>query len=147
VSFPTGTGGRGNSGVTSALTRVDGTIGYLAVSYVFQSHLDYALVENAAGKFPVPGVDSFSAAAKTVQSLPPSNTVSITDPPASAPGAYPISTFTYALVPEQSSQAEPMKKFLTYAIGPGQKFGAALQFAPLPSVVLQANRTTIARIK
>jgi phosphate transport system substrate-binding protein len=146
VTFPTGTGGRGNEGVAASLTRLDGTIGYLAVSYVFQQHLDYALVQNAAGKFPQPGIDSFSAAAKTVKSLPPSNAVSITNPPASAPDAYPVSTFTYALVPGKTSKADPLKKFLTYAIGPGQKFGPALQFAPLPPVVLQADRQAIARL-
>lgn len=147
VSFPTGTGGRGNEGVSAVLSRLNGTIGYLAVSYVFQQHLDYALVQNAAGKFPLPGVDSFAAAARTVKSLPPDNAVSITDPPASEPGAYPISTFTYALVPEKSPKASPLRDFLTYAIGPGQKFGPALQFAALPQVVLQAGRATIAKIK
>jgi phosphate transport system substrate-binding protein len=146
VTFPTGTGGRGNEGITAALSRLDGTIGYLAVSYVSQQHLDYALVQNAAGKFPLPGIKSFSAAAATVKSLPPSNAVSITNPPASAPGAYPVSTFTYALVPEKSPKAEALKKFLTYAIGDGQRFGPALQFAPLPDVVLQADRAAINRL-
>ena len=146
VSFPAGVGGRGNSGVAGAIKRADGGIGYLAIAYVFESDLDYALVQNAARAFPVPGIDSISAAAQTVTSLPPDNAVSITNPPASEPDAYPISTFTYALVPEQSRQASLLKPFLTYAIGDGQALGKQYQFAPLPDVVLSADRETIAKI-
>ena len=144
--FPVGAGARGNAGVAAALEQSDGAIGYLAIAYVFENKLDYALVQNAAGDFPVPGIDSIEAAAQTVKSLPTDNAVSITDPPASAHDAYPISTFTYALVPEQSSKASLLKPFLTYAIGEGQKLGKQFQFAPLPTVVLAANRKTIARI-
>ncbi len=95
----------------------------------------------------MPGIESISAAARTVKKLPADNAVSLTDPPASEPGAYPIATFTYALVPEKSPKAEALRDFLTYAIGDGQRFGRALQFAPLPNVVLEADRATIARIK
>jgi phosphate transport system substrate-binding protein len=147
VSFPTGVGAKGNEGVAAAVGRTDGAIGYLAISYVFSNHLDYALVQNAAGKFPKPGVASIAAAAKTVTSIPADNMISITNPPASAPGAYPISTFTYALVPKSSPKAKALRPFLAYAIGPGQRFGAPLQFAPLPAQVLAADRKTIARIE
>src|SRR5207237_18797 len=64
VNFPTGVGGKGNEGVAAAVSRTDGGIGYLGISYVFSNHLDYALVENAAGAFPVPGVPSILAAAR-----------------------------------------------------------------------------------
>jgi phosphate transport system substrate-binding protein len=146
VNFSTGVGGKGNDGVAAAVKRADGSIGYLAISYVISNRLDYALIRNEAGKYPVPSQDSISAAAASVKSIPPDNKISITNPPASAPGAYPISTFTYALVPESSGKAKTLRDFLTYAIGDGQRFGAKLQFAPLPSRVLQADRKTIARI-
>jgi phosphate transport system substrate-binding protein len=146
VNFSTGVGGKGNDGVAAAVGRTDGAIGYLAISYVFSNKLDYALIRNEAGNFPVPGLDSISAAAASVTSIPSDNAISITYPPASAAGAYPISTFTYALVRESSGKAKTLRDFLTYAIGDGQKFGAKLQFAPLPSRVLEADRTTIARI-
>jgi phosphate transport system substrate-binding protein len=146
VSFPTGVGGKGNDGVAAVVKRTDGALGYLAISYVFGNKLDYALIRNEAGKFPVPGPSSITAAADAVTSIPPDNAISLTNPPASAPGAYPISTFTYALVPESSSKAKTLRDFLTYAIGPGQKFGAKLQFAPLPAKVLDVGRTTIAKI-
>jgi phosphate transport system substrate-binding protein len=146
VNFPTGTGGKGNDGVAAAIQRGDGSIGYLAISYVFSNHLDYALIRNAAGNFPVPGVDSISAAAASITAVPADNAISLTDPPASAGGAYPISTFTYALVPKSAGKAKALRDFLTYAIGPGQKFGAKLEFAPLPAPVLMAGKKTIAQI-
>ena len=146
VNFSTGVGGNGNDGVAAAVGRTDGAIGYLAISYVFSNKLDYALIRNEAGNFPVPGLDSVSAAAASVTSIASDNAISITNPPASAAGAYPISTFTYALVRESSGKAKTLRDFLTYAIGDGQKFGAKLQFAPLPSRVLEADRKTIARI-
>jgi phosphate transport system substrate-binding protein len=146
VNFSTGVGGNGNDGVAAAVGRTDGAIGYLAISYVFSNKLDYALIRNEAGNFPAPGLNSISAAAASVTSIPSDNAISITNPPASAAGAYPISTFTYALVRESSGKAKTLRDFLTYAIGDGQKFGAKLQFAPLPSRVLEADRKTIARI-
>jgi phosphate transport system substrate-binding protein len=146
VSFPAGLGGKGNDGVAAAVAGNDGALGYLAISYVFGNNLDYALIKNAAGKFPVPGTSSISAAAAAVTKIPADNAISLTNPPASAPAAYPISTFTYALVPQSSGKASTLRDFLTYAIGPGQKFGAKLQFAPLPQVVLAANKKTIAKI-
>ncbi|HEY6835206.1 MAG TPA: phosphate ABC transporter substrate-binding protein PstS [Gaiellaceae bacterium] len=147
VAFPTGAGGKGNNGVAAAMSRSNGAIGYLALSYVLSNHLDYALVRNAAGKFPVPGLPSISAAAKAVTTIAADNVVSITNPPASAPGAYPISTYSYAIVPKSSSAASTLRPFLTYAITDGQRFGEPLQFAPLPSQVVDAGRRTIAEIK
>jgi phosphate transport system substrate-binding protein len=147
VAFPTGIGGKGNDGVVAAMQRQDGAIGYLAISYVFSNKLDYALVQNAAGSFPAPGIASISAAAKSVGSIPADNAISITNPPASAAGAYPISTFTYAIVPKSSPKAEALRAFLEYAISVGQKFGEPLQFAPLPTQVLAADRKTIKQIR
>ena len=146
IRFPTGAGARGNAGVSACLGRNDGAMGYLGISYVRGGHLDSALVQNAAGKFPVPGIPSSEAAAKSLMSVPADNAISITNPPASAPGAYPISTFTYAIVPKSSPNAAALRTFLTYAVTTGQKFGPPLEFAPLPAKVLDANRATIAKI-
>ena len=146
VNFTTGVGGKGNDGVAAAIEREDGTIGYLAISYVFTNKLDYALIRNQAGKFPVPGPDTITAAADAVKTIPPDNAISITNPPASAANAYPISTFTYAIFPTTSSKATALSDFVTYAIGPGQKFGAKLHFAPLPAKVVSATKQTLAKL-
>ena len=76
----------------------------------------------------------------------PTTRVSIVDPPASAASAYPISTYTYAIVPQSSPKAATLKDFLTYAIGPGQQFGPKLLFASLPQQILARDKQTIAKI-
>jgi phosphate transport system substrate-binding protein len=146
VDFAAGSGARGNSGVTATISRTDGAIGYVAIAYAVQGNLSYASIQNAAGNFSKPDIPSIEAAAKTVTSIPPDNTITITDPPASEPGAYPISTFTYALVPESTSKASVLKPFLHYALGDGQSLGAQYQFAPLPDAVITAGENTIAKI-
>lgn len=147
VKFPVGIGGKGNSGVGGAISSTPGSIGYIAIAYVLANKFHFALIQNAAGKYPVPGIPSISAAAAALTEVPPNNAISIVDPPASAPGAYPISTFTYALVPVKSTKAATLKPFLGWAVTTGQKFGPKLEFAPLPAKVLAANQATIAKLE
>jgi len=81
-----------------------------------------------------------------VQTIPPHNALSIVDPPATAAQAYPLSTFTYAIVPEKSGKADLLKPFLLYAIAAGQSFSPLLEFAKLPQKIVTVDRNTIARI-
>jgi phosphate transport system substrate-binding protein len=147
VNFPTGAGGKGSSGVAAALSSAHGAIGYVDAAYSIQNDFSYAAVQNRAGKYVLPDRAAVAAAAATVTTVPPDNAVSIVDPPASAAAAYPISTFTYAIVPQKSAKADLLKPFLTYAIGPGQQFAADLQFATLPAKILAADRATIAKLR
>ena len=151
VSWPGGLGGKGNSGVGGALSSTNGAIAYIAISYVLANHFDYGLVQNAAGKYPSPGVSSILAAATSLPSVPTGGTqgISITDPPASAAGAYPISTFTYVLVPQNlsSSISTALKKLISWAITDGQNYGPKLDFAPLPSKVVSASQADVNLIK
>ncbi len=146
VNFPKGIGGKGNDGVAAVLSRTNGGIGYLGISYVFGNKLQYALIRNEAGTYPVPSPETITAAAGAIGTIPPNNAISITDPPASAPDAYPISTFTYVIFPTTSSKAMTLREFVTYAIGPGQAFGMKLQFAPLPAKVVAAGKQTLAKL-
>jgi phosphate transport system substrate-binding protein len=147
VEFPTGAGGEGSAGVAAALARARGAIGYLDLAYSIQNHLSYAAVRNRAGRYVLPSRTAVTAAAATARSVAPGSAVSIVDPPASAAAAYPISTFSYALVPRRSPKANLLRPFLTYAVGRGQRFAAALQFATLPPKVLAADRAAIAKLE
>jgi phosphate transport system substrate-binding protein len=146
VKFPTGTGAEKNDGVAAAISQTDGAIGYLGLAYVLSNHLNSAAVENSAGNFPVPGVDSVKAAAAAVSKIQSDNSIPLIDLPASAKDAYPISTYTYIIVPLKSEKADQLKKFIAFAIGPGQEFGPDLDFAPLPSQVVAADRKAIAMV-
>jgi phosphate transport system substrate-binding protein len=146
VKFPTGVGAEKNDGVSAAISQTDGAIGYVGLAYALQNELSMPLIENSAGEFPEPGVKSVEAAADAVSKIGPNNEISLADLPASAKGAYPISTYTYVIVPLESSKAEALKKFITYAIGPGQEYGPDLDFAPLPKQVVAADKKAIAKI-
>lgn len=145
IDFPAGVGGRGNSGVAGVLTRTDGALGYISVAYAVQNKLDVASIQNAAGRFVQPDLPGIVAAAK-VGEPEPDNSIPIVDPPASAQGAYPISTFSYAIVPKDSPKADALRELLTYAIGPGQEFAERFVFAKLPAEVVALNEKTIASL-
>jgi len=142
VSFPTGVGGKGNSGVTALVGSTNGSIGYIAASYLIGRSLGVAALQNAAGNYEFPNYKNIAAAGNTVTSVPSNNQLSIVDPPSSAGAAYPLSTFTYAIVPKVSSSASLLSKFIKYALTTGQQFGPALDFAPIPKVVGKAATKT-----
>jgi phosphate transport system substrate-binding protein len=147
VKFPTGVGAEKNDGVSAAISQTDGAIGYVGLAYALQNELSMPLVENSAGEFPEPGVKSVEAAADAVSTVGPNNEISLADLPSSAKDAYPISTYTYVIVPLESDKAEALKKFITYAISPAaQEFGPDLDFAPLPKQVVAADKKAIAKI-
>jgi len=146
VKFPTGVGGKGNDGVSAVLSKTDGAIAYVGAAYAQSNEFDQVAVENAAGNFEQPSLDTISAAAAAVKSVPSDNAASIVDPPKSATDAYPLASYTYALAPSNSDKADALQEFLTYAIGPGQSYGPDLLFAKLPSQILAADRATIKKI-
>lgn len=145
-AFPTGTGAEKNSGVAAAIQSTDGAIGYVAISYIDADSLNAALLQNQAGNYPVPGLDTISAAAAAATEVQADGSIPLVNPPASAADAYPMSTYTYAIVPQKSDKASELKDFLTYAITDGQAFGKDLGFPEMPSSVIEHDKTEIAKI-
>jgi phosphate transport system substrate-binding protein len=143
VGFKAGVGAKGNSGITATVTKTPGAIGYISASYLIAAGLGAAAIENNAGNFEFPNLKNIENAASVVKSVPSSNAISIVNPPKKATTAYPISTFTYAIVPHDAPQKGFLQQFLNYAIGQGQKYGAALDFPPLPKVVKTAAKKAI----
>jgi phosphate transport system substrate-binding protein len=147
VNFPTGKSAKGNSGVASAVQSTVGAIGYVSVAYALTNHLPMSSIKNRAGRFATSSVRAIAAAAATVKRVPPNNAVSILDPPASAPQAYPISTFTYVIVPTQTAKAAALRKFIFYGLTTGQALGPKLGFAPIPRIILSAGEKALLQIK
>jgi phosphate transport system substrate-binding protein len=158
VQFPTGTGAKGNAGVAGIVASTEGAIGYVSTFYVRDNKLNQATVENNAGKFVYPYIQDISAAAALVTHVSPNSPISIVNPAWTKPKkgakltqtqklqqiAYPISTYTYVIVPSQPKQADLLKQFLTFAISAAeQKKGAPLVFAALPSQTVKADTTAI----
>jgi phosphate transport system substrate-binding protein len=143
VGWKAGVGAKGNSGVTATVVKTQGAIGYISASYLIAAGLGAAAVQNKAGNYELPNLKNIESAASVVKSVPSSNAISITNPAAKATTAYPISTFTYAIVPHNASQKGFLQQFLNYAVTKGQAYGAALDFAPLPKLVLSAAKKSI----
>ncbi|HZR94633.1 MAG TPA: phosphate ABC transporter substrate-binding protein PstS [Gaiellaceae bacterium] len=143
VSWPAGTGGQGNAGVLGALAQTPGAIAYAAIASAKGAGASYALLRNAGGAYPDPSPASIAAAAQGAR-FSAQHTASIVNPPASAKNAYPMATFTYALVPKGSPKLATLKRFLRYAVGAGQSFAEHLSFAPLPASVRKADLKVIA---
>jgi len=148
VQFPAGIGAKGSSGVTGVVSRTDGGITYVDVAYAVKNHIHFAAVRNNAGKFLYPSLRRITAAALAFPKVPSNNEMHIVNPPKSAPLAYPISTFTYVIVPQQTSHAAELRKLIFWALTQGQtsQYTAKLLFAPLTKSVLVASEKTLKTI-
>jgi phosphate transport system substrate-binding protein len=145
VSFPVGSGAKGNDGVAGVIKTTPGTIGYVELAYAKQTALPYAQVQNAAGKFVTASPDSVSAAAAGVaDKIPDDFRISIVNAPGD--GAYPISSFTYLLVYQDATDAakgKALAQFLWWALHDGQKLGPALDYAPLPDAIVKKEEAKL----
>ena len=144
VGWKSGVGAKGNAGVTATVTKTPGAIGYISASYLIAAGVHAAAIQNLAGNYELPNIPNIASAASTVKALGSSNTISITNPPKKATIAYPISTFTYMIVPRDAPQKGFLAQFANYCLTIGQKYGAALDFAPLPKVVKTAGLKAVA---
>jgi phosphate transport system substrate-binding protein len=148
VKWPVGLGGKGNEGVAGMIRQMQGGIGYIELIYAVQNKIDYGSVKNASGAFVKASLDSVTAAAASAPKMPADFRVSITN----APGkdAYPISSFTWLLIPEKSKEAAKGKilaDFLTWMVDDGQKMTAELTYAPLPGNVAEKVKGAIKQVQ
>jgi phosphate transport system substrate-binding protein len=147
VNWPVGLGAKGSEGEAGQVQNTPNSLGYVELTYAVQNKMQYGKVKNAAGVFMLADLASVTAAAP-VKELPDDFRVSITN----APGkdAFPISTFTWLLVPEKIK--DPAKKkaitdFLKWMLTDGQTQTAALSYAPLPKGVVTKETKAIAKIQ
>ena len=143
-SWPMGVGGKGNPGVAGLVRQLPGAIGYVELLYALENHISYGEIRNAAGNWVKAPIDGVTAAAASIKQMPSDYRVSITN----APGkdAYPISSFTYLLVPLKFPDAEKgkvIKDLLSWMITSGEAEAAGLSYAPLPKSVSDKVLKTI----
>ena len=148
VSWPVGLGGKGDEGVSGTVKQTPGSIGYVELIYAVQNKMSYGSVKNAAGNFVKADLASVSeAAAGAAKNMPADFRVSITNAPGK--GAYPISSFTWLLIPTQfadGNKAKTMKAFLQWMLSDGQKVAPTLDYAPLPKEVVAMEVKQIAQV-
>ncbi|HEV8492379.1 MAG TPA: phosphate ABC transporter substrate-binding protein PstS, partial [Candidatus Angelobacter sp.] len=148
VNWPVGLGGKGNEGVAGTVKQTEGSLGYVELIYAVSNKMPYGSVQNAAGSFVKASLDSVTAAAGSVKDMPEDFRVSITNAPGKT--AYPISSFTWLLVPVEWNDASKEKAFvdfLNWMVDKGQTMTSALQYAPLPKNVATKVKARIKEIK
>jgi phosphate transport system substrate-binding protein len=149
VNWPVGVGGKGNEGVSGQIKQTPNSLGYLELIYAVQNKLGYGRVRNAAGNFIKADLASVTAAAaEAAQNMPLDFRVSITNAP--GPKSYPISSFTWLLIPEKIP--DPAKKqaitdFLHWMLTDGQNMVEALDYARLPKAVMTKELNAISKIQ
>ncbi len=149
VNWPVGLGGKGNEGVTGLVKQTPGSIGYIELIYAVQNKIPYGQVQNAAGKFVKADLAGVTAAAAgAAKDMPEDFRVSITN----APGAtsYPISSFTWLLIPSQIQDAkkrDAIKGFVKWMLNDGQNYNEGLSYSRLPKLVVVKELKAIALIQ
>jgi phosphate transport system substrate-binding protein len=148
VKWPVGMGGKGNEAVAGLIKQIPGCVGYVELAYVMQNKLSYALIRNKAGNYPEPSIASVTAAAAgALKNMPSDFRVMFTN--AGGADSYPISGFTWLLVrPKMDSEkGKALVDFLNWAMDAGQKMAPELNYAPLPSALVEKIKAKIGTIK
>ncbi len=148
VEWPLGVGQKGNEGVAGMIRNSPFSFGYVELIYAVQIHMPYGLVKNADGRWIKASTDTVSAAAAgAAKNMPADYRVSITNAP--GPNAYPISSFTWLLIPDpskDSAKGKVLHDFLEWMLDHGQAEASSMTYAPLPPAVAQMVRKTIATV-
>jgi phosphate transport system substrate-binding protein len=147
VNWPVGLGGKGSEGVSGQVRQLPGSLGYVELAYAVQSRLPFAAIQNRAGRFVSPELESTTAAAAAA-SLPEDLRTSIVN--ASGDQSYPIAGFTYLLVYQDQvdpARGRALADFIGWCLYEGQSYAAELGYAPLPSGVVQAAEARLATMQ
>jgi phosphate ABC transporter phosphate-binding protein len=155
VQWPTGLGAQGNEGVATTIRDTPYAIGYVELAYALTVGMDYAFIENLAGQFIEPTLDSTRAAvAAAAPTLPKGeeswSSVSLVNAPGEE--SYPIASFSYLLLYKELTtnpqinnieHAEALLDFVSWAITDGQEYADDLSYVPLPDEVITLNQETL----
>lgn len=153
VQWPIGTGAPGNSGVAATVQSTQYSVGYIELAYALQNDVPVASIQNPAGNWVTPSLASTTAAAESLTGLPAGDedwgNVNILN--TAGAQAYPIVTPTYILVYKElnvvpgmdQNKATQLVQFLWYLVHDGQSLASDLEYAPLPSNVVQINEASL----
>ena len=150
-------GASGNANVAATVIQTQYAIGYVELAYALQNHMTVASIQNPAGNFIEPTLESTTAAVDSGASNLPAGdeswaSVSLLN--TSGENAYPIVTFTYLLsykdlnvIPGMTQdKATALVQYIWYVVHDGQHLAADLEYATLPSNVIAINEATIQSI-
>jgi phosphate transport system substrate-binding protein len=149
VNWPVGLGGKGNEGVAGLIKQTPNSFGYVELIYAIQNSMPYGKVKNSSGAVVKADLASVTAAAAgAAKDMPPDFRVSITNAPGKS--AYPISSFTWLLIPEKfsdSTKRDAIKGFVSWMLTDGQNDTEALSYAKLPKEVVAMEKQALAKVQ
>jgi phosphate transport system substrate-binding protein len=146
VSWPTGTGANGSSGVAAAVQQTQGAISYVSQDYALTSSITMASIKAPDGSYVMPSVKSISLAGGGL-SFPITATTNILN--SKVTGAYPIASTTYVLIyTDQTTQetAQTLVDYWYWGLTKGQAGLSNIGYAPLPSSVDRGSLGELAKI-
>jgi phosphate transport system substrate-binding protein len=144
LNWPKGVGGKGNDGVAGYIRQLPGSIGYVELIYAMQNHISFGEVKNPAGNWVKGSIAGVTEAAASVKQMPADYRVSITNAPGAQ--AYPISSFTWLLVPihpQDAAKGRVLKDFLNWMLNSGENEVSSLYYAPLPKAIVDKEHVTV----
>ena len=159
VQWPTGRGAPGNEGVATTVNGAMFSIGYVELSYALTTGMEYAYIQNQAGNFIEPTLESTRAAVTAAAGALPAGeesweAVSLVN--AAGADSYPIASFSYLLLYKEMStspkidspeKAKAIVDLITWAISPaGQEYARNLSYVPLPDTVVALNQKMLASL-
>jgi phosphate transport system substrate-binding protein len=147
VNWPKGIGAKGNEAVAGMVRQLPGTIGYVELLYALQNKIAFGYIRNAAGNWVKGSIEGVTEAASSVKQMPADYRVSITNAPGKT--AYPISSFTWLLIPthpQDAAKGKALKDFLNWMLDHGESEVESLYYAPLPQSVAEKVRVTVSKL-
>ncbi|MCG2841035.1 phosphate ABC transporter substrate-binding protein PstS [Sandaracinobacter sp. RS1-74] len=148
ISWPTGTGGKGNEGIAANVKNTAGALGYVESNYATANKLTMAQLQNAAGNFVAPTMASFNAAAAQADWANSKNgVVDMLALPGA--GTWPIVSATYVLVerkPRNPARTASVINFYDWSWKNGGKVATELGYIPLPAAAIAKSRAEWADI-
>lgn len=139
VNWPAGLGAKGNEGVTGQVKQAEGAIGYVEHVYAEQNDLPVVMLQNREGEFVPPTTEGATAAAAgAAEALQPGEDLTLSLVNAAGAGSYPITTWTYLLVPANfadCARGQAVTDLIRWTLTEGDAAALELGYAPLPENV------------
>jgi len=150
LQWPVGIGAKGNPGVAGTISQTNGAIGYIGSEYAFAQGIPVASIQNMAGNFILPSVESVSASAKG--EMPADTRISLTN--TTADDGYPISSFTWLIIYKEQNysdrsldQAVQTVKLIDWIVsGDAQKETTKVHYAPLPEAAVAKAKAVLNKV-
>jgi len=143
---PSSVGMKGNEGVAGQIQNTPGAIGYIELAYALENDIPYAALQNQAGKFVLPTLDTVRAAAAQKPSVS-SDDFSIVDQ--AGDDSYPICGYSWVMLwrnqgdPDRGKQLVDLFKWVVTS---GQAYAVNVKYVALPDNVQALAEKALATI-